>query len=72
MKDKSNIPRDLKAKISRNCCNKVKKDWDKFGYKIIKNSREALLLDMKNGNTLWDDVIAKDMKAPDRLGVFQF
>ena len=38
---------------------KVKKDQDKFGYKIPNNSREALLLDKKNGDTLWDDVISK-------------
>ena len=31
--------------MSRNEHNKVKKDWEKFGYKIPNNSKDALLLD---------------------------
>ena len=42
---KSNIPRDQKANISINECNKVKKDWEKFRNKIPNNFREAFLLD---------------------------
>ena len=38
--------------MSRNDCNKVKKDWEKFGYRILKNFREALPSDNKNGNIL--------------------
>ena len=68
---KSNTPRSLKAKISRNEHNKVNKDREKFGYKIPNNSREALLLDSKNGKTLWADAIAKEMTALERIGVFQ-
>ena len=40
---KSNISGSLKVKMSRNEHNKVKNDWDKFGYKITNNSREAFL-----------------------------
>ena len=59
----SKIPRSIKAKISRNERNKVKKDWEKFGYNIPNNSRKALLLDKKNGNTLWYDAISKQMTS---------
>ena len=65
------MPRDLKTKMPRNERNKGKKDWEKFGYKIPNNSREALLLDKKNGNNLWTYTIAKDIMALDRLGLFQ-
>ena len=53
------MPRALKAKMSINKRNKVKKDRENFGYKIPQNYTEALLLDKKNGNTLWDDSVAK-------------
>ena len=49
LESKSKIPISLKAKMSRNKRNKVKKDLEKFGYKIPNHSREALLLDKKNG-----------------------
>ena len=65
------MPRALKSKISRNERNKVKTYQWKFGYKITNNSREALLLDNKNGNTLWSDVIVKYMNALERLSVIQ-
>ena len=42
---KSKMPRDLKAKISINEQNYVKKDWEKFGNKIPNNFREEFLLD---------------------------
>ena len=71
MEDKSKIPRSLKTKMSINDCNKVRKDWEKFGYNITNNYREAILLARKYGNTLWADVIAKEMEALERLGVFQ-
>ena len=58
--------------MSRNDRNKVNKYRDKFGYKIPNNFREVLLLDKKNGNTLWSDAIYKEMSALERLGVFQF
>ena len=68
---KSNMPRSLKANMSRNDCKKVKNDWEKLGYNITNNSREALLLDKRNGNTLWDDAIAKHIMALERLGLLQ-
>ena len=72
LKAKSKIPRSLKVKISRNERNKINKDQEKFGYKIPNNSREAILLDKKNGNTLWDDEISKEITSLERLVVLQF
>jgi hypothetical protein len=34
----------------------------KFGIELPKTVKEALALDKKNGNTLWADSIAKEMK----------
>ncbi len=34
----------------------------KFGIEVPKTVKEALALDRKNGNTLWADAIAKEMK----------
>ncbi len=34
----------------------------KFGIEVPKTVKEALALDLKNGNTLWVDAIAKEMK----------
>jgi hypothetical protein len=34
----------------------------KFGIEVHKTVMEALALDRKNGNTLWADAIAKEMK----------
>ncbi len=34
----------------------------KFGIEIPKTVKEALALDSKNGNTLWADAIAKEMR----------
>ena len=59
LKTKSNIPIDLKSKMSINERNKVKKYQEKFGYDIPKTFRETLLLDRKNGKTLWSYAIAK-------------
>ena len=65
------MPRDIKANISRNECNKVNIYREIFGYKISNNSREALILDKKIWNTLWSDNIANEIMALQRLGVFQ-
>ena len=72
LKDKSRNPISLKEKMSRNDIIKGKKDWEKFEYNISNNFREALLLDKKNGNSLWSDAISKEIIALERLGVFQF
>jgi hypothetical protein len=37
----------------------------KFGIEVPKTVKEALALDRKNGNTLWADAIAKEMKEVD-------
>ncbi len=34
----------------------------RFGIDVLKTVKEALDLDRKNGNTLWADAIAKEMK----------
>ena len=34
----------------------------KFGIEVLKTVKEALALDRKNGNTLWADAVAKEMK----------
>jgi hypothetical protein len=34
----------------------------KFGIEVPKTVKEALALDRKNGNTLWADAIAKEMR----------
>ena len=65
------MPKDLKAKMSKNERKKGKKDWEKFGYKVPNNSRGALLLDNKNGNNLWADTTSKDITELHRLGLFQ-
>ena len=59
LESKLNMSGYLKAKMSINERNKVKKDQEHFGYKITNNSREALLLYKKNGKTLWDGEISK-------------
>ena len=59
------------AKISRNERKKGNKYREKFGYKIPKNSREVLLLEKKNGNTLWGVAISEQMITLQKLGVFQ-
>ena len=48
-------------------CKKGKKDQEKFGYNIPKSSREVILLDKNNENTLWDDLMELE-----NIGLFQF
>jgi hypothetical protein len=38
------------------------KRTQKFGIEVPKTVKEALALDCKNGNTLWEDAIAKEMR----------
>ncbi len=45
---------------NRNAC--YLKRTHKFGVKVPKTAKEALEIDRKNGNTLWSDAIAKEMK----------
>ena len=39
----------------------VRKRNHKFGIHILNNIKEAIYLDKKNGNTLWQDAYAKEM-----------
>ena len=55
LESKLNMSGYLKAKMSINERNKVKKDQENFGY----------------GNILWADVISKEMTALQRHDVFQ-
>ena len=45
---------------------------EKFGIKIPNNTKEALLLDKINGDSKWFDVIQKELKALDDLGIWKF
>lgn len=45
---------------------------EKFGFKIPRSTREALLLDQEAQNHLWAEAIAKEMDSLDRLGVFVY
>ena len=47
--------------MSRNERNKRKKYREKFLYKTPNNTKEALLLDKRNGTTLWADIISNYM-----------
>ena len=40
----------------------VVKKTHKFGIRVPKNVEEATAIDQENGNTLWTDAIAKEMK----------
>ena len=44
----------------------------KFGISIPNLVREALILDTKNKNNLWAEVIKKEITILDSAGVFQY
>jgi hypothetical protein len=44
----------------------------KMGIEVPRNTREALLFDKQNKNTLWVDAIYKEMSGLRRLNVFKF
>jgi hypothetical protein len=61
------VPHDLKKRdhiISLVCKQTTRylKGTHKFGIEVPKTVKEALALDRKNGNTLWVDAIAEEMK----------
>ena len=56
MKKRQLIISKVKARAARY----LKKN-EKFGIKIPKNIEEARILDRENGNTLWQDAIAKEL-----------
>eukprot|EP00957_Ditylum_brightwellii_P142481 10855411-Ditylum_brightwellii.AAC.1 len=68
----STPPEGVKKKISRNARNQKKKTKEKFGIKIPKSTREALLLNRANGDNKWGKAIAKEMNALERLCVFEY
>jgi len=70
--DTKDCQKEIKRKLSRNARNQKKKIREKFGIKISRNTREALLLDKKNGDSKWAEAICKEMDALERLGVFQY
>ena len=54
--------RDQIISLVRRRTTRYLKRTHKFGIEIPKTVKEALALDRKNGNTLWADAIAKEMK----------
>ena len=43
-----------------------------MGIKLPRNTREALIFDRENKNTLWADAITKEMEGLERLHVFEY
>ena len=60
---KSNIPRSPNTKLSCNQLNKKVKFCYKFGTKVPKSTRAALIMDMIINDTLWVDDITKYISA---------
>jgi hypothetical protein len=54
--------RDRMISLVRKLTTRYLKRTHKFGIEVPKTVKEALALDCKNGNTLWVDAIAKEMK----------
>jgi hypothetical protein len=54
--------RDQIISLVRRRTTRYLKKTHKFGIEIPKTVKEALALDRKNGNTLWADAIAKEMR----------
>ncbi len=54
--------RDRIISLVRKQTTRYLKRTHKFGIEVPKTVKEALALDRKNGNTLWADTIAKEMK----------
>ena len=50
------------AKVRQCDTKKYMKTTTKFGIEFPKTVDQSLSLEKKNGNTLWDDDLAKDMK----------
>ncbi|KAL7539643.1 hypothetical protein ACHAXR_009466 [Thalassiosira sp. AJA248-18] len=62
------VPHELKKRdriisLVRQQKTRYLKRNQKFGIELPKTAKEALDLDQKNGNTLWADAIAKEMKV---------
>ena len=66
-----------KIRIRRSRKNNLKKKVkssirERYGIKIPRNTREVLLLDKHNGNTLWAEAISKERTYLEEKGVFKF
>eukprot|EP00957_Ditylum_brightwellii_P133555 10182943-Ditylum_brightwellii.AAC.1 len=70
--DTKGCSKGIKKKLSRNAINQKKNIKEKFGIKIPRNTKEALLLGKKNGDRKWVETICKEVDACERLGVFQY
>eukprot|EP00957_Ditylum_brightwellii_P210501 15365052-Ditylum_brightwellii.AAC.3 len=70
--DTKDCSNEIKKKLSRNARNQKKKIREKFRIKIPRNTKEALLLDKKNGDNKLKEAICKEMDALERFGVFQY
>ena len=44
----------------------------KFGIEVPRTVKDAFKLDQKNGNTLWQDALEKEMKALEELDCFEY
>ena len=64
--------RKHRARISRNARNAKIMLREKFGIKLPRNTREALQLDIENGNKNWAEAITKEISALDRLHCFKY
>eukprot|EP00957_Ditylum_brightwellii_P170563 12983402-Ditylum_brightwellii.AAC.1 len=60
-----------KQKLSRNTRN-LNIVREKYGIKVPKNTKEALILDKVNGNKKWAEVILKEMSALDQLNMYKY
>jgi len=59
-------------RMSKNARNAKQQNQEKYGIEIPRNTREALLFDLKNNNMKWADAIAKEMGSLERLNVFEY
>jgi ribosomal protein L37E len=67
-----NIDKTIRANQTRQARNAKIQDRVKYDIRVLRNTREALLLDKQNKNTKWADAIAKEMTALNRLDVFEY
>jgi hypothetical protein len=61
------MSKNARTEIQTKYKNKVK-----MGIEVPRNTREALLFNKQNKNTLWADAILKEMSGLRRLKVFKF
>ena len=64
--------RRAQSNLDRNGKSIPSKPTEKFGIKIPKNMKEALLFDKENNNTKWSDAVSKEMNGLKKLNCFKF